>query len=101
MWSSQRPTEGVVANRPVHFEMGTLGIDGGLTRRQGRIDGTAVIAYVCSIDGDNIDRSMKDAAARGQIVVSKNAVPGIGWSAYAKDPEGNIFGIYQRDRNAG
>jgi predicted enzyme related to lactoylglutathione lyase len=27
----------------------------------------------------------------------KMAVPGVGWLAYAKDTEGNIFGIMQPD----
>jgi len=28
------------------------------------------------------------------------AIPGYGWLAYFMDPEGNIFGIMQRDEKA-
>jgi predicted enzyme related to lactoylglutathione lyase len=41
------------------------GINGGLLRRQGEIDGQAVIAYVCTIDVDDIDASLKTAEANG------------------------------------
>jgi len=32
--------------------------------------------------------------------VPKMPIPGVGWLAYAKDTEGNIFGIMQPDANA-
>ena len=38
--------------------------------------------------------------ARRQVAVPKMAVPGIGWLAYAKDPDGNIFGMMQADPEA-
>jgi predicted enzyme related to lactoylglutathione lyase len=28
------------------------------------------------------------------------AIPGVGWLAYCKDTEGNIFGMMQSDKNA-
>jgi predicted enzyme related to lactoylglutathione lyase len=30
----------------------------------------------------------------------KMAVPGVGWLAYAKDPEGTVFGMMQEDPDA-
>jgi predicted enzyme related to lactoylglutathione lyase len=36
----------------------------------------------------------------GKIVNPKHAVPGVGWLAYFKDPEGLLFGIMQADPNA-
>jgi predicted enzyme related to lactoylglutathione lyase len=27
-------------------------------------------------------------------------VPGVGWLGYAKDPDGNLFGVMQRDPSA-
>ncbi|MBP0723717.1 VOC family protein [Bacillus sp. RG28] len=36
----------------------------------------------------------------GEVVVPKNAIPGIGYVAYCKDPEGLIFGVYHNDREA-
>ena len=78
------------------------GINGGLVRRQGEIDGQAVIAYVCTADVADIDASLKTALDNGaQIAVPKMPVPGVGWLAYCKDTEGNIFGMMQSDPNAG
>jgi hypothetical protein len=78
------------------------GINGGLVKRRGPIDGTAVIAYVCTVNVSAIDKDVeKIQKSGGQIVVPKMAIPSMGWLAYAKDPEGNIFGVMQNDPNAG
>lgn len=77
------------------------GINGGITRRRGTIDGQAVIAYVCTIDVDNVDASVASAVKHGGLnVMPKMAVPGVGWLAYCKDTEGNIFGVMQNDPEA-
>lgn len=78
------------------------GINGGLVRRQGEIDGQAVIAYVCTVDVENLDTSVQKALDNGgQIALPKMPIPGMGWLAYCKDTEGNIFGMMQGDPNAG
>lgn len=77
------------------------GINGGLTVRRGPIDGTAVIAYVCIVDSSNLDASLATVErAGGSVVVPKMALQGVGWLAYAKDTEGNIFGMMQSDQSA-
>jgi predicted enzyme related to lactoylglutathione lyase len=77
------------------------GINGGMIRRHGSIDGTAVIAFVCTVDVPSVDATMADIAkAGGEIVVPKMAIPHVGWLAYAKDTQGNIFGIMQPDSAA-
>ena len=77
------------------------GINGGLLPRRGAIDGQAVIAYVCTVDTPSLDQSVKKAqAAGGTQVVPKMPIPGVGWLAYCKDTEGNIFGLMQADANA-
>jgi predicted enzyme related to lactoylglutathione lyase len=76
------------------------GIDGGLIRRQGPnpVDGQAVIAYVCTVQVPSVDDyTGRITAASGIIVVPKMAIPGVGWLVYAKDPEGNVFGIMHSD----
>ena len=79
-------------------EPGTPGIDGGLIKRQGTIDGTAVIAYVCTVDVADLDASWDKALSLGaQPALPKMPIPTIGWLAYVKDPEGNIFGMMQND----
>jgi predicted enzyme related to lactoylglutathione lyase len=81
-------------------EEGTPGIDGGLMPRQGPPpppDGP-VAAYVCTMDVENLDQSVSKAAGLGAATaVPKMAIPGIGWLAYMKDTEGNIFGMMQND----
>ncbi len=34
------------------------------------------------------------------VALPKMAVPGVGWLAYCKDTEGNIFGFMQSDETA-
>ncbi|HKR10663.1 MAG TPA: VOC family protein [Pyrinomonadaceae bacterium] len=78
------------------------GINGGLVRRQGEIDGQAVIAYVCTVDVADVDAAANTATSNGgQVVVPKMPIPGVGWLVYCKDTEGNIFGMMQNDPNAG
>ena len=79
----------------------TPGIDGGLVPRRGPIDGQAVIAYVCTVDVANLDATLA-ALPRcgGTIALPKMPIPRIGWLAYAKDTEGNIFGMMQADPSA-
>ena len=77
------------------------GINGGLVRRQGEIDGQAVIAYVCTVGVENLDASVQTALDNGgQIALPKMPIPGMGWLAYCKDTEGNISGMMQNDPNA-
>ena len=79
------------------------GIDGGLLPRQGPppTEGQAVSGYACTIGVDSVDETAeKITTAGGKICVEKMPVPGIGWLAYAQDPEGNIFGIHQEDAAA-
>jgi hypothetical protein len=75
------------------------GINGAIMRRNGEIDGAAVIAYVCTISVDSVDEAVEKIAVNGGdiTVLPKMPVPGIGWSAYCKDTEGNIFGLMQAD----
>ncbi len=79
------------------------GIHGGLLRRRGPApaDGQAVNAFVCTVDVPNVDEYLaKATASGGTIALPKMAVPGVGWLAYAKDTEGNIFGMMQMDKSA-
>jgi uncharacterized protein len=83
-------------------EDGTPGINGGMLRRHGVIDGTAVTAYVCTIGVSNLDESVEKASQGGGIIaLPKMPIPGMGWLAYVKDTEGNVFGMMQPDPDAG
>jgi uncharacterized protein len=77
------------------------GINGGLLPRRGEIDGQAVIAYVCTIGVDDLDATAATVEANGgTVAVPKMPIPGMGWLAYYKDTEGNIFGMMESDPNA-
>ena len=59
-------------------------------------------AFVCSFIVDDFDRAAeKIAAMGGQVALPKFPVPGLCWQGYFLDTEGNTFGIYQPDANAG
>lgn len=84
---------------------GDPGINGGLVRRRGSnplIPDQPVNAFVCTIDVASLEETVKKVTSAGGIqVVDKMPVPGVGWLAYCKDTEGNIFGIIQSDDHAG
>jgi hypothetical protein len=74
------------------------GINGGITPRRGDgpKGGEPVNAFVCTIEVENIDDILeKITKAGGTVALDKMEVPGVGWLAYRKDPEGNIFGVLQ------
>ena len=82
---------------------GEPGIDGGIVARRGPLPvGTEpVTSFVSTIHVPSVDEFIKKIeAAGGKNTVPKMAVPGLAWLAYCNDPEGNIFGIYEDDKNA-
>jgi predicted enzyme related to lactoylglutathione lyase len=84
-------------------EDGAPGINGGLVRRQGPapVEGQAVNCYVCTIDVPSVDAFVEAGlSAGGTVALPKMPIPGVGWLAYLKDTEGNIFGLMQADRAA-
>ena len=79
------------------------GINGGLLRRRGPApaDGQAVNAFVCTLDVPDLDATLTALpAAGGTLAVPKMAIPGVGWLAYVKDPDGNLLGVNQPDAAA-
>jgi uncharacterized protein len=79
------------------------GIDGGLVRRRGDAPTPmqAVSAYVCTVDVASAESTLARAVELGgEIALPVMAIPGVGWLGYAKDPNGNIFGMMQSDTSA-
>jgi predicted enzyme related to lactoylglutathione lyase len=74
------------------------GINGGILQRQAGTSGDAVTAYVCTVDVPSVDEYVARATeAGGSVAVPKMPVSGVGWLAYCKDTEGNIFGLMEED----
>jgi hypothetical protein len=81
------------------------GINGGLVRRRGPgpdpAQSVPMIGYVCTMEVHSLDTYIRAVEnAGGTIVVARHAIPGIGWLAYARDTEGNIFGLTEADKAA-
>jgi len=55
-----------------------------------------LVAGVESVDTS----SARITKVGGVSVAPKMAIPGVGWAAYFKDTEGNVFGIFQDDPSA-
>jgi predicted enzyme related to lactoylglutathione lyase len=68
------------------------GINGGMYAPRDGMSGT-----VNTIDVPDLG---KVKANGGQVVEGKMPVPTVGWLAYCKDAEGNLFGMMQADPNA-
>jgi predicted enzyme related to lactoylglutathione lyase len=76
---------------------GEPGIDGGMGPR-GNGDPAATVN---TIGVESLDEAVAAIErAGGTIIRPKGPIPGVGWLAYAKDTEGNEFGVMQPDENA-
>ena len=61
-------------------------------------EGQPVNSFVVTVDVPDCAAYLEKAlAAGGSVAVPLSAVPGIGWLAYVKDPDGNILGLMQSD----
>lgn len=72
------------------------GIGGGLARR-----GEEPAATVNTIGVASLDETLERFVAKGGAITQpKGPIPGVGWLAYVRDPEGNAFGLMQSDPSA-
>jgi predicted enzyme related to lactoylglutathione lyase len=91
---------------PIDYRLVTTGdegpgINGALTERRGEVDGTAVIAYVNTIEVDDIEATERAVVeAGGEQVTERHEIPGVGQHTYFKDTEGNIFGALESEPGA-
>ena len=69
------------------------GIDGGIARRSEGDSGAVNSIDVPSVD----DYVAKIEGVGGNVVAPKMSVPGVGYMAYCKDPDGNVFCIMEED----
>ena len=69
------------------------GIDGGLGKEKA--------PSVITIDVPDVDDYLgKITKAGGIVVTPKMTIPGVGYLAFFKDPQGNVFGIMKNDPSA-
>lgn len=79
------------------------GINGGMMKRVGPAagEGAAVNGFVCSLGVGSVDDALARALDSGaSLAQPKLAIPGVGWQAYVKDPDGNLVGLHQPDTSA-
>jgi predicted enzyme related to lactoylglutathione lyase len=72
------------------------GVNGGLMRRQH--PDHPPVSYINVEDVDEYVRKGKGLGA--EQVMPKTAVKGMGWFAWLRDTEGNVFALWQRDEKA-
>ncbi len=73
-----------------------VGANGALIARGDLHRGPVLIAGV-----DDVDTALQRVGASGgKVLQGKLPIPGVGWSAYILDPEGNTIGLFQDDANA-
>jgi len=105
-WDNPAGEYWLIVSGPVIEEgkvAGPPGINGGILRRRGAAPkgGEPVNAFVCTIKVPSVDEYLKRIPdAGGTLAAPKQAMPGLAWLAYCKDPDGNIFGIYEDDPSA-
>ena len=99
-WDDAEPAYWLISTGPDEAP----GINGGLMKRMGPPpeEGQPVSSFVITINIDDLDTyAPKVKEAGGKQVVDKMPVSNVGWLAYFKDTEGNIFGLMQPDETAG
>ena len=88
--------EGPIEYYVVTTGEGEPGINGGLMRRMH--PGQPVVNTIQVPSVDQFTAKVTDAG--GDVVVPKMPIPGVGYLAYFKDPDGNIHGIMEEDSSA-
>jgi predicted enzyme related to lactoylglutathione lyase len=73
------------------------GADGAISARDEIHRAPVVIASV-----EDIAAALARVRTNGGVIVQEQLpIPGMGWSAYFQDPEGNTVGLFQSDPGAG
>jgi hypothetical protein len=72
------------------------GINGGLIKRSDPVTITTNTIGVA-----DLDKTVEEiVSAGGELVMPKSVIPKMGYLAYCKDTEGNVFGLMQPDESA-
>jgi predicted enzyme related to lactoylglutathione lyase len=72
------------------------GINGGLSKK-----GQQSMPNMNTIGVSSVEQFSATVQGKGgKILMSKTAIPGVGWFATCQDTEGNTFGIIEENRDA-
>jgi uncharacterized protein len=91
-WQFSQPMEGM------DYRMADLGEGQGAAVFPSDSDATGLRVY---FGVDDIDATLAQVSELGGETEEKMPVPGMGWFAACKDPEGNVFSLWQTDSSAG
>lgn len=81
---------------------GTDGIDGGMAIRHGPLprDTQPLNGSVCTLAVESIEAALiRVVESGGKVAVEKFPIHHVGWLAYFRDTEGNLFGIMEKDES--
>ena len=86
-----------------YWRIETDGLRGGILKRPAQrppeMSGTN--AFTCSMEVTGFDTVASHIIANGgKIALDKFAVPGVCWQGYFLDTEGNVFGLFEVDKEA-
>jgi predicted enzyme related to lactoylglutathione lyase len=90
---------------PIEYHrIATKGMQGGLMKRpaQNPLMESGTNAFTCSVMVEDFDAiAAKILAHGGRVAMPKFGVPGRCWQGYFRDPDNNVFGVFEPDQNAG
>lgn len=95
-WAAMPIMEGMVW--ALRTGEGPRGIDGAIVLRKGARApiGQPINAFCCTMEVADLDAKLELGLSLGaQLALAKFAIPGMGWTAYLIDPDGNVFGLHQ------
>jgi uncharacterized protein len=75
------------------------GINGGMIAAVGDLGNMK--GMINTVDVDDLDQALARVKANGgKEIMPKSPIPGVGWLAYVRDPEGTVIGMMQADPEA-
>jgi uncharacterized protein len=78
-----------------------VALQGSLQQRRELVPGVRMTGFECSISVDDIHKTAAAVEANGGVIVMKICtLAGIGKLLFFQDPEGNLAGAMQYDKNA-
>ncbi len=94
-WKFEKWGEGEMEYWLIDTGTGEPGINGGMSKRQK--DNYVMI----TLSVDDMDKATDEIKKKGgKILFEKSPIPGVGYFAQFEDPDGNMLGLMQSDKNA-